>query len=672
MESSADVEALSSRDISVLSASAARTATEQAAALADPLIGVVVADRYRILEPIGRGGMGVVYKVEHVRIGKLLAMKLLTGELSRSAEMVRRFKREALTVSKLASPSTVQVFDFGVSDGLTYLVMELVHGESLGRVLARGGPIPGARVAKIVIQVASSLAEAHKKGIVHRDVKPENIMLLSAFDGADIAKVLDFGLAKLRESEGHADITNHGTILGTPYYMAPEQIRGDEVDARTDVYGVGVLMYRLLTGLHPFVGKPMKVLSKHLTEAPVPPHVRTPELRISEGLSAIVMRALEKDPKDRYPTVEALREALIDELASSGSTSVESLLDTKRLRHLARIAEVAHSDARPTLPVATRDEVDAYERRLRRKRYWLVAASSLILGAVVGLVAWLAQRRPASTGLELEPNDDAAHATPLPLGEPLRGHLGERIDAEHGDRDFYSFDVGADAKGGPALVSLRVTALPNIPMCTMLYRSGFDEPIDRFCVGHPGRDLVVPALSLEPGHYLAAVVQDLSPWSGAPAFIYENVSDTYTISVTSAHATPATEIEPNDSASSANAIELGAQRTATLAWARDEDVFCVADGVEGTIRWKVRTGPRESGVLEVTLLSASGERAPIRIQDEDGVPPAAGDTRSPWQSDALDVMQARCLRLKLAPRVDEPGPPHGGAEPYVVEVDRAP
>ncbi len=226
VESSPEVQVLTSGDISIVSAGRADGLPERAVTaappLADPLLGIVVADRYRILEPIGRGGMGVVYKVEHVRIGKLLAMKLLTGELSRSADMVRRFKREALTVSRLASPSTVQVFDFGVSDGLTYLVMELVHGESLGRVLAREGPMPSGRVCKIMVQVASSLAEAHRKGIVHRDVKPENIMLISAFDGTDLAKVLDFGLAKLRESEGHADITNLGTILGTPYYMAPE------------------------------------------------------------------------------------------------------------------------------------------------------------------------------------------------------------------------------------------------------------------------------------------------------------------------------------------------------------------------------------------------------------------------------------------------------------------
>ena len=148
------------------------------APVADPLVGMVLADRYRILGPIGRGGMGIVYKVEHTRIGKLLAMKLLAGELSRNPDVVRRFKREALTVSRLQSPNTVQVFDFGAEGGLTYLVMELVTGDDLGRVLRAEGPMPFSRLGKIVIQVCSSLAEAHQKGIVHRDIKPENLMLV--------------------------------------------------------------------------------------------------------------------------------------------------------------------------------------------------------------------------------------------------------------------------------------------------------------------------------------------------------------------------------------------------------------------------------------------------------------------------------------------------------------
>ncbi|HYQ16860.1 MAG TPA: serine/threonine-protein kinase, partial [Polyangiaceae bacterium] len=215
--------------------------------LADPLIGVVVAERYRIKEPIGRGGMGVVYRVEHARIGKLMALKLLTGELTRDPQQVARFKREALMVSRLSHPNTVQVFDFGASDGLVYLAMEYLKGEDLGHLIRRVGPLSVARTLKIVIQICSSLSEAHAKGIVHRDLKPENIIVMQGSDDEDLIKVLDFGLAKLREGGELSEVTSRGAIVGTPYYMSPEQIRGDDVGPESDVYALGALTYACLT-----------------------------------------------------------------------------------------------------------------------------------------------------------------------------------------------------------------------------------------------------------------------------------------------------------------------------------------------------------------------------------------------------------------------------------------
>ena len=176
-------------------------ANSKVARAPDPLFGKVIADRYRIVGQVGKGGMGVVYKVEHLRIGKLMAMKLLTGELSRNRDVVRRFKREALAASRLTSVNTVQVWDFGHSEGLTYLVMELVEGEDFGKVLKAHGPIPFHRMAKIAVQVCNSLIEAHARGIVHRDLKPENLLLVrtGSTELQDLVKVLDFGLAKLHE-----------------------------------------------------------------------------------------------------------------------------------------------------------------------------------------------------------------------------------------------------------------------------------------------------------------------------------------------------------------------------------------------------------------------------------------------------------------------------------------
>jgi serine/threonine protein kinase len=257
----------------------------------DPLIGLIIADRYRIVAPLGRGGMGVVYKVEHTRIGKLLAMKLLTGELSQNPEVVRRFKQEALTVSKLSSANTVQVFDFGASEGLTYLVMELVTGEDLGRLLRSVGHLTAIQLGRIVIQVCNALAEAHNKNIVHRDIKPENIMITRARDDSDLAKVLDFGLAKLREGSELNEMTSQGAIVGTPYFMSPEQVKGEDVDPRGDIYSLGAVMYRALTGEYAISGPtPMALFAKHLTEMPIAPHLRTPHLGISAGMSEIIMR----------------------------------------------------------------------------------------------------------------------------------------------------------------------------------------------------------------------------------------------------------------------------------------------------------------------------------------------------------------------------------------------
>jgi serine/threonine-protein kinase len=659
---------------------AAREASPLPAPAADPLIGMVLADRYRILEPIGRGGMGIVYKVEHTRIGKLLAMKLLTGELSRNPEVVRRFKREALTASLLQSPNTVQVFDFGVSEGLTYLVMELVSGHNLGSILRAEGPMPFARLGKLVIQVCSSLAEAHRKGIVHRDIKPENLMLLSAGDGTELCKVLDFGLAKLRETEALNDITSQGTVLGTPYYMAPEQIGGEPVDARTDVYSVGALMYRVLTGQHVFSGPPMTVLSKHLGEAPIPPAERAPELGIPPGVSRLVMKALRKLPADRFQHVEELQQCLLEEVRAAGSASVESLLDAGALRRLARSAEGRSGDLGLALPVATRDEVDAYERGLRRTRVGLAGVVAALALTGVAAASFALHHDASFTGAEIEPNDTAAQATDLPLGKPITGRLGKRLDESRGDRDFYAIDLPPveGAPGAQATLRLRVSALPNLATCTMLYKPGFPDALGQYCVGRPGRDLVIPGIQLEPGRYLLAVLQDVESYGGAPTYIHESISDTYTVLAESAAPEAGTEIEPNDRLGSATHLGLSVPVSGVIGWIRDEDVYCIAGDVAAKVRWKLRSGFRESGVLEATPIVGGDEGVPVRVHADARGKAGSMDAVSPWRSAAVagDGVSPRCLRVRLAtdPWAPErvPGVPAAGSEPYVVEAEAVP
>jgi len=203
------------------------------AAFVDPLVGAVVGERYRIVARIGSGGMGAVYRVEHVQLGKVAAMKLLHGELTRDPQMVRRFSREARAVSRLTSPNTVSVFDFGRSGTFVYIVMELLSGMDLARLLHEQGPLPAWRVASVVRQVAASLAEAHGKGIVHRDLKPQNLFVLDPHGGPDERiKVLDFGLAKAAEGRDDSlELTQAGVVMGTPHYMSPEQIREGDVGA---------------------------------------------------------------------------------------------------------------------------------------------------------------------------------------------------------------------------------------------------------------------------------------------------------------------------------------------------------------------------------------------------------------------------------------------------------
>src|SRR5262245_25625136 len=264
--------------------------------------------------------MGVVYRVEHLHLGKTAAMKVLSPDTAAKPEMVRRFRLEAQSVSKLNHPNIVQTFDFGQADGALYLVMEYIKGDDLASLLKREGPWTFARAARFFAQVCSGLTEAHEAGIVHRDLKPENLMVVRRREGVEHAKVLDFGLAKLRE-RGAAEraISSGGQVIGTPYYMAPEQVRGETLDARADVYSLGATLYRVLTGVPPFdAPSPMSVLSKHITDDVVPPRTRAPGRSLPLEADRIVLRAMAKSVDDRYASAAEVQHDLERALASTG------------------------------------------------------------------------------------------------------------------------------------------------------------------------------------------------------------------------------------------------------------------------------------------------------------------------------------------------------------------
>jgi tRNA A-37 threonylcarbamoyl transferase component Bud32 len=279
---------------------------------ADPLIGTLIGERYRVLAPLGRGGMGAVYRVEHVMMKKELALKLLHPELGRLDEVAKRFEREAEAAARLDHSNIITVTDFGrTTDGQLFLAMELLNGPSLAEVIRpdgkEGRPLGTARSLYIVRQVLRALEHAHQSGIVHRDLKPENIILVDrpADQQKDIVKLLDFGIARMTMgSAGEASsqpLTQAGVVFGTPEYLSPEQAMGEEADGRADLYAAGVMLYEMLTGRRPFeAASKVEVLSMHLTREPAPMHKVAPEADVPPPLERVVQKAMAKKRAERF------------------------------------------------------------------------------------------------------------------------------------------------------------------------------------------------------------------------------------------------------------------------------------------------------------------------------------------------------------------------------------
>ncbi len=275
------------------------------------LVGQVLGQTYLVVEPIGAGAMGVVYVVEHLTLKKRFAAKLLTADLARFPEAVARFEVEAHAVSQLDHENIVSVIDFGkTDDGCVFIIMELLRGKTL-QARVDQGPLSAEETVAIIMQVCHALAAAHAAGIVHRDMKPENIFLTQRPGGRPIVKVLDFGISKARETSMREQrITKQGQLLGSPHYMSPEASRGDEVDARADIYAVGVILYELVCGDVPFRhDNYLKVLQMHATQPARPPRELVPDM--PEAMEALILRALEKDPRRRQATIEELEGELI-------------------------------------------------------------------------------------------------------------------------------------------------------------------------------------------------------------------------------------------------------------------------------------------------------------------------------------------------------------------------
>jgi hypothetical protein len=296
-------------------------------------IGRIFDRKYRVTRLIGEGGMGAVYEAEHTVIQRKVAVKVMHAEFSSMQEVVDRFFREAQASSAIGHPNIIEVYDVGIErDGTVFIVMELLHGETLADKMKKGERLAPESAVAIILQVLSALVVAHDKGIIHRDLKPDNVFLSVDARGRHEVKLLDFGIAKVQSTlDGDQGLTKTGTVLGTPNYMSPEQARGREVDHRIDIWAAGVMMYELLTGRLPYPGDSYnEVLSKILLDDP-PPLERMAS-GLHPGLVNVVERAMAKDREDRYPTVAVMIEELLPyhqgegEMTDSAATALKRSL----------------------------------------------------------------------------------------------------------------------------------------------------------------------------------------------------------------------------------------------------------------------------------------------------------------------------------------------------------
>jgi serine/threonine-protein kinase len=275
--------------------------------------------RYEVLELLGAGGMGEVYLAEHQLMKRPCAIKIIRPEKAGDPKVLARFEREVQATAKLSHWNTIDIFDYGrADDGTFYYVMEYLPGMNLGEIVRRFGPMPAARAIHLVRQACEALQEAHDVGLIHRDLKPANLFAAVRGGYYDVAKLLDFGLAKPLTNLESASLTADGTITGSPLYMSPEQASGErEPDARSDIYALGTVLYFLVAGKPPFENeKPIRVLIAHASEPVPPPSKWRDELPLD--LESVIMRCLAKDPRDRYQSAIELAEAL-DDCEASGT-----------------------------------------------------------------------------------------------------------------------------------------------------------------------------------------------------------------------------------------------------------------------------------------------------------------------------------------------------------------
>ena len=384
------------------------TALRSANVQAD-LLGSVVADRYHIIKKLGKGGMGTVYLAEHVKMGRKSALKVMNPGMNTDPDAIARFNREASNASRLSHPNICAIYDFGeTSDGLIYLAMEFIEGSSLTSLVEQNGSMPAPRVGSIIHQTADALQVAHDAGIVHRDLKPDNIMIAKTRDGADLVKVVDFGIAKAGSSDAQK-VTKTGLVIGTPEYMSPEQLAGDSLDGRSDIYALGLVAFNCLTGKLPFPAETVQEsMIMRLTDRPRTLAESKTDVTWTTELQRTLDKALERDAGRRYQSAA--------QFGREFAAAISAMPATRAVE--AGTLVMGAADAVPPTRVARASgatvPMDALVRATPSKQK---IALPMVLGgggalAAVGLVAFLMLKPPPAATVTQE---DA----PQVIGPPL-------------------------------------------------------------------------------------------------------------------------------------------------------------------------------------------------------------------------------------------------------------
>jgi eukaryotic-like serine/threonine-protein kinase len=351
-------------------------------AVQDTLIGTLFDGRYRVIRRLGSGGMANVYLAEDTELGRSVAIKVLDEKHAKDEQFVERFRREAKNAASLQHPNIVSIYDRGEAEGTYYIAMECIEGRTLKELLVARGPVPVDQAVAYTRQILGAIRFAHRKGIVHRDIKPHNVLV----DADGRLKVTDFGIARA----GASQMTEAGSIIGTAQYLSPEQARGAPVDQRSDLYSVGVVLYEMLTGSVPFTGDtPVEIAMKHISAVPEPPSAKRPE--VPEDLDMVVLRALAKDPDERFQTAEEMDAELGRLAAGLGVTDATADAATAVLAGagVSDAAPTAVVSRRPPPPYAPHGDYHYDEPPPRRAIWpWLLAAGLVIAAIVAGVYAY--------------------------------------------------------------------------------------------------------------------------------------------------------------------------------------------------------------------------------------------------------------------------------------------